>query len=219
MKKNFILSSLLTIGLLGALQAQVGIGTMSPNAQLTIDPGTSDTAPLELTPLTTAPGTNLSGGQMAVINGELYFYDTTRSEWLSVTTMPLTFARNGDIDTQSLYFGGRITNQNAQAVMPLDGTIVHISGISQAVMPLDGTIVHISGISSAGNATKEFQLRIRNGGTNVSATTFNFSGNAYNDTAVDIDFSAGDVIALRARDDGNGVITNPSIIVWVKWRQ
>ena len=202
MKKNFILSSLLTIGLLGALQAQVGIGTMSPNAQLTIDPGTSDTAPLELTPLTTAPGTNLSGGQMAVINGELYFYDTTRSEWLSVTTMPLTFARNGDIDTQSLYFGGRITNQNAQAVMPLDGTIVHISGIS-----------------SAGNATKEFQLRIRNGGTNVSATTFNFSGNAYNDTAVDIDFSAGDVIALRARDDGNGVITNPSIIVWVKWRQ
>ena len=202
MKKNFILSSLLTIGLLGALQAQVGIGTMSPNAQLTIDPGTSDTAPLELTPLTTAPGTNLSGGQMAVINGELYFYDTTRSEWLSVTTMPLTFARNGDIDTQSLYFGGRITNQNAQAVMPLDGTIVHISGIS-----------------SAGNATKEFQLRIRNGGTNVSATTFNFSGNAYNDTAVDIDFSAGDVIALRARDDGNGVITNPSIIVRVKWRQ
>ena len=71
MQKNLILSSLLTIGLIGALQAQVGIGTMNPNAQLTIDSGVSGIAPLELTDLSSAPNTNLAGGQLAVINEDV----------------------------------------------------------------------------------------------------------------------------------------------------
>ena len=202
MQKNLILSSLLTIGLIGALQAQVGIGTMNPNAQLTIDSGVSGIAPLELTDLSSAPNTNLAGGQLAVINDELYFYEPGRAEWLSVTTMPLEFTRNGSVSDNNLYFGGRVTNQNAGAVMPLDGTIVHISAIS-----------------SGGNTTKRFQLRVRNGGANVSSTDISLVSGAYNDTSADIDFSAGDVIALRARDDGNGDVNNPSFIVWIKWRQ
>lgn len=202
MKKNYLLCSLLAFGLMGTLHAQVGIGTMSPNAQLTINPGTTGLAPLELTPVITAPTTDLAAGQMAVINNELYFYEAGRSEWLSVSTMPMTYARGGSVSDENIYFGGRVLSQNAQSPMPLDGTIVHISAAS-----------------SGGNATKRFQVRVRNGGSNVSVNEFNMVSNAYTETGTDIDFSAGDVIAVRARDDGNGDINNPTVVLWIKWRR
>lgn len=202
MKKNLFLCSLLAIGLIGTIQAQVGIGTSSPNAQLTVDPGATGLAPLELTNLSSAPNTNLAAGQLAVIGSELYFFDSIRRKWLSVTTMPLEFTRGGVVTDQNLYFGGRVINQN-----------------SGAVMPFDGTIVHISAISSGGNATKRFQVRVRNGGANVSSDDISLVGGAFNQTTTDIDFSAGDLIVVRARDDGNGDVNNPSVIVWVKWRQ
>lgn len=183
-------------------KAQVGIGTINPTAQLTIDAGSSGIAPLELTNTSTAPTTNLNAGQLAVINNELYYYEPNRGHWLSVTTIPINFVRNGNVSNQNMYFGGRITNQNAGAVMPKNGTIVHISATS-----------------SGGNATKRFELRVRNGGANVSVTDINLVDNGLNDDTVDIDFSAGDNIALRARDDGNGDIANPSAILWIKWRE
>lgn len=185
-----------------AIFAQVGIGTVNPNAQLTIDSGTTDLAPIELTPMAAAPGTSLNGGQMVVINNELYLYDTTRSHFLSVSTSQLAFTRNGNADDTNLYFGGRITNQN-----------------SGAVMPFDGTIVHVSGISAGGSATKEFELRVRSGGATINNQTINLAANAYNDTTTDIDFSAGDVIVMRVIDDGTGTVNNPAFTVWVKWRQ
>ncbi|WP_435579630.1 hypothetical protein [Gilvibacter sp.] len=183
-------------------KAQVGIGTTTPTAQLTIDAGSSGIAPLELTNTTTAPTHNLSGGQIAVINNELYFYEPDRSHWLSVTTIPVAFVRNGSVSNQNLYFSGRITNQS-----------------SGAVMPKNGTIIAISGISSGGNGEKRFQLRVRNDGSDQSVTDVSLDDNVLNDDEVNIDFSAGDNITMRARDDGNGDVNNPSIILWIKWRE
>lgn len=184
------------------LYAQVGIGTTNPTAQLTINAGGSGLAPLELTNTSTAPNNNLNAGQIAVIQNELYFYEPAREEWLSVSTMPLEFVRNGNVNSQNLFFGGKVTNQN-----------------SQAAMPFNGTIVHISAVSAGGNATKRFEIRVRNGGENVVTSDFNLIDNAFNDTNANIDFSAGDVITMRARDDGNGTVSNPTIILWVKWRK
>lgn len=200
MKQILTLCSILLIA--GTLNAQVGIGTTNPTAQLTIDTGGSGIAPIELANISTAPDQNLKAGQLSVIDNELYFYEPQRGEWLSVSTMPLEFVRNGNVNSQNLFFGGKVTNQN-----------------SQAAMPFNGTIVHISAVSAGGNATKRFEIRVRNGGENVVTSDFNLIDNAFNDTNANIDFSAGDVITMRARDDGNGTVSNPTIILWVKWRK
>ncbi|NQX77054.1 hypothetical protein [Gilvibacter sp.] len=183
-------------------KAQVGIGTTTPTAQLTIDAGSSGIAPLELTNTTTAPTHNLSGGQIAVINNELYFFEPTRSHWFSVTTIPITFARNGNVNNSNLYFGGRITNQN-----------------SGAPMLKNGTIIGVSATSSGGSATKRFELRVRNDGSDVSVTDLSLSDNELYDDTLNIDFSEGDTLTMRARNDGDGDVSNPSIILWIKWRE
>lgn len=185
-----------------AATAQVGIGTTTPTAQLTIDVGTSGLAPLELTNTSTAPTTNLNAGQLAVINNELYFYEPNRGHWLSVTTIPIPFTRSGNVNSQNLYFDGRIANQN-----------------SGAHMPKNGTIVHVSATSSGGSATKRFQILVRNGGSDVSVTDVSLVANNLNDDSLDIDFSAGDSLTMRARDDGDGDVSNPSVILWIKWRE
>ncbi len=183
--------------------AQVGIGTITPNGQLTIDSGTTDLAPLELVPMAAVPTTNLSAGQFTVIGDEMYLYDSSRSKWLSVSTMQLAYTRAGNaVSNQNLYYGGRVANVNGGAIMPFNGTIVHISSNS-----------------SGGNATKRFEIRIRNGGANVSVDDFNLVGGIYTDLNQDIDFSIGDNINVRARDDGNGDVSNPSVILWIKRRE
>lgn len=72
---SLILLSLLL--LCNMLKAQVGIGTLTTSAQLTLETGTTNIA----------PSVNLVGRQISVIDNELYFYNDILSKWLSVGTM------------------------------------------------------------------------------------------------------------------------------------
>lgn len=193
---------LLTIFLLLPVlaNAQVGVGTLTPNGMLTVDASAETTAALELIPQAT-PTTNLANGQLAVIGDKLYMYDLTRTAWLSVESTALQFGRNNSSDTQVLQYGGTM-----------------VSGISGALMPLDGTIVAISAMGSSGDDT-DINLRARDAtNTNSVNTTFTLASLRYTDTAANFDFSAGDYITARARD-ATTTTENLTVIVWVKWRQ
>lgn len=181
-------------------QAQVGIGTSSPSAELEIVGSDTGIPVLELTPQS-APTGNTTG-QLAVIGDLLYMYDDTRGKWLSVESTTFQFGKNGNTNSQNLEFGGAM-----------------VSGSSGPLMPFDGTIVAITANSSGGTSTKEFQVRVRNGTTNISSTSFNLSSNIYNNSSLNIDFSAGDYITTRARDNSDGNVSNPGIVVWIKWRK
>ncbi len=181
--------------------AQVGIGTVSPSATLTIDSGSDPIAALELVPQA-VPTTNLADGQLAVINGNLYMYDdSVRNSWLSVETVALQFGRNGNVDTDNLHFGGNM-----------------VSGVSGALMPSDGTIVAITAMAASG-ADTNINIRARDAaGTNSIDETFSLASLRYTDNTANLQFSAGEYITARARDAAT-TATDVTVVIWVKWRQ
>ncbi|WP_299683083.1 hypothetical protein [uncultured Dokdonia sp.] len=180
--------------------AQVGIGTISPNGMLTVDASSGTTAALELVAQPT-PTTSLANGQLAVIGNMLYMYDGSRSKWLSIESTAIQYARDGSSDDNQLLYGGDLT-----------------SGVSGSLMPLDGTIVAIAAMGSAGDDT-DINIRARDAtNTNSINETITLSSLRYIDNAVNLDFNAGDFITARARD-ASTTTTNLSLVIWVKWRQ
>ena len=77
------------------LFAQVGIGTITPNAELEIKSNSTLPA-LELNPQTAPVGT--ATGQIAVIGDKLYMFDVTRAKWLSVEATMLNFGLENGTD-------------------------------------------------------------------------------------------------------------------------
>lgn len=181
--------------------SQVGIGTVTPSAELEINATPTGIPALQLNPQTTPTGTAM--GQLAVVGDKLYMYDDTRGKWLSVESTALHFARGGANRNDSpLRFSGVISNQN-----------------SGSYMPLDGTIVYISAMINAGDDSKEFLIERRDSsGFVATAATFNLSGEVYSNASANIDFNAGEYLITRISGTG-GTVNNPNIIIWVKWRQ
>lgn len=197
--KRCIVFVLFFVGFTPILSAQIGVGTNSPTAKLEIESDDAGIPALELNPQSNPVGTD--PGQIAVIGDELFMFDITRSKWLSITTMPLQFGRNGDANAQNINFGGNM-----------------VSGTSGPLMPKDGTIVGITINSAGGNATKEFQIRVRKDNSTSATESVNLEDNEYNNMSVNVDFEAGEFITVRARDNGNGAVEDPAIVVWVKWK-
>jgi len=187
------------------VQAQVGIGTTSPEATLhvvgsfKVENSGSEPA-LEIIPQANPTGSTT--GQLAVIGDLLYMYDATRAKWLSVESSALQFGRNGNTNSQVLEFGGGMQ-----------------SGSSGPIMPFNGTIIGITANTSGGASTKEFQVRVRNSSGTQSSINFNLISNTYSDIDTNNNFSAGDYLTVRARDNGDGNVSNPGVVVWVKWRK
>ncbi|MDC3388316.1 hypothetical protein OAX11_02270 [Flavobacteriaceae bacterium] len=75
---SLILLSLLL--LCNMLKAQVGIGTLTTSAQLTLETGTTNIANLGLGNIFVVPSVNLVGRQISVIDNELYFYNDILSK-------------------------------------------------------------------------------------------------------------------------------------------
>ncbi len=198
MKKATYLIALLCFNYYGF--TQVGIGTTNPSAELEIQTTNAGIPALELNNQTAPIGTTT--GQLSLIGDKLYMYDATRSKWLSLETIALQYARNGNFDNSRLFFGGNLQNAN-----------------SGAMMPLNGTIIGVSAISAGGNTSKQFQVRIRNGNTNQPGTfTFNLVNRQYISTTDNADFNAGDYINVHVQSAGSNV-SNPAVILWIKWRQ
>jgi hypothetical protein len=179
--------------------AQVGVGTVNPSAQLEIVGTNTGIPALELNPQTAPTGSET--GQLAVIGDELYMYDATRGKWLSMQATPLQWSRNGDAGNETLRFGGDTRAINTGASMPFDGTIVYITANA-----------------AGGNASKGFEVRIKSGVTIKSTTAFNLTSSVFRKTDYNVNFVAGDYINVFANNTGADV-TDPAVIVWVKWRK
>jgi hypothetical protein len=187
---------------LGCLNAQVGIGTLTPSAELEIEGTNTGIPAFELNPQSGPTGS--ATGQLAVIGDKLYMYDDTRGKWLSTETTALNYGWAGSADNQVLWFGGDV-----ESIGP--------------VMPYDGTIVYVTVNSDGGNATKRMDLQI-NGtdvGNNADPTLdgrFNLTTGSFSYNAFNIDFNSGDYLTILAANPGGGVV-DPVAIIWVKWRE
>jgi hypothetical protein len=103
---------------------------------ITVDTGavvlnaTSGTdSPLELTPTSTMPTTNLADGQITVADdGLVYAYDATRAKWLSVHRETFVFGRRGKTNSMYLsFFGSRLASNNSGLRLLRNATIVGMS--------------------------------------------------------------------------------------------
>ena len=157
---------------------------------------TNGNAPLQLTNLSSAPTANLTSGQLAVVNGVLVAFDSTRNKWLSVdrTHIPYT-ARFGD---------GNYLSSN-----------IH-SDINAGYTSLDnGTIVGVTAAGGVGNQTKTFYMR-KNGST-TPLYSFQLVNGKFVANNLNIDYSQGDVIQIYC-EPGNGPINSPNVTLTVATR-
>ena len=199
-RRFFILLSALSLYI---SVAQVGIGTTNPTAELEIATTNTGLPALELNPQTAPAGTTT--GQLAVIGDRLFMFDATRSKWLSVAETAIQFARDGNVNTQTLRFGGDMVNGGLGPLMPRNGTIIAVTA------------------TTFSNSTKSFELRVReyNPGTGATTTTQSHTFSLINfehiDQNLNIDFNTNDFITVRGSTGGNA--QDPAIVIWVKWRE
>lgn len=154
-------------------------------------------APLQLTPITNTPTTNVAGGQIANIDGILYNYDDIRNKWLSVYQPSISFqARKGDANYLSTGFHGDLN-----------------SGYSAL---RDGTILGIAAQGGSGNQSKSFS--IRKNGVMTDIDIFSLTTGSYINDIKDIDFVAGDVIQLYCSATG-APVNDPRINIIIAWRK
>ena len=117
-----------------------GGSTISVDSGPVVLNASNNYAPLQLSPISYVPTTNVQGGQIANINGILYNYDDTRSKWLSVYQPSISFqTRKGDANYLSTGFHSDLN-----------------SGYSAL---RDGTILGITAQGGSGNQSKSFSIR------------------------------------------------------------
>ena len=157
------------------------------------------------TPISDLPVTQITGLDITTINGQpmLTLEDTTRgNKILSVAEQTLTYAENqlGDQDWI------RVANANdidSGYVMDFDGTLVFATG------HCENTGVGVS---------KDVRLFINGVDNGVVGTLSGGADVSFTSTTLDIDFSQGDKIRLRADNGAGGAIQDTIVKLTVKWR-
>lgn len=145
-------------------------------------------------------GSNIT---ISTIAGQLIptFSDTTRSKQLSVESPSYMFAEAYLSDSDWIQIGSA-SDSNSGYIMPFDGTVISMSAHCE----------------NDNGASKGIWLYIN---TTNQGTIGSFGGvgsnSSFNITNVDINFSAGDRIRLRANTTG-GSIQDTVVTVRVRWR-
>ena len=179
--------------------AQVGIGTITPNAELEIKSNSTLPA-LELNPQTAPVGT--ATGQIAVIGDKLYMFDVTRAKWLSVEATMLNFGLENGTDNQFLEYVGDIISSGPK-------------------MPHAGTIVYVTMNASGGQSNKQVQLYRNNVAVpdDLDVTLdglLQLSGYSFSNTVYNLE--KGDHLKVKVGSAGSNV-NDLSVLLWVKWRK
>lgn len=139
--------------------------------------------------------TNSPVGSITIINGDLYFRDATRNNKLLSAAECQYMWSESSINGQYMGIGDV---QNAD---------------TGYLIPSDFTLTKVSVISAAGNATKQFEIRVNNNTVN----TFNLIDNQYINTTLNIDLFAGDVLKMFVSGAGSSV-RGAVAILYGKWR-
>lgn len=151
-------------------------------------------------------GSSISGLTTTDINGHpmLTLEDTTRADKvLTVAETHLMFAEN------------KLTNQDWIQIANAN------DADSSFIANFDGTVVNISAhCENTGGNSKEIRLYINGVNTGGLGILSGGANATINDTTLDIDFSQGDRIRLRAADFiiPSGNIQDTVIKLTVKWR-
>jgi len=181
-------------------QGGAGLGRV-----ITVDTGavkldaTSGTyAPIELTEQSALPTSGLAAGQMAVKDGILCVYDGTRSKWLSVQRIYLTFGRKGNTSNQYLAFGaGNLPSNNSGYRIPRNATIVSIT------TQLDA------------NGTADMRLRTNDNAANIATLSIS-AALGDQDNTINVDIASGDFVQMYS--DNATSIADPMVIVEIAYR-
>jgi hypothetical protein len=170
--------------------------TIDSSGPVILDSSTTTNAPFEIVSTTAAPTTNLATGQMAVVNGEFYMYDSIRGKWLSVDKRDVSFqVRYGD----GIYLATGVQTDHATGWTALN----------------NGTIIGITAVGGYGNQTKSFS--VRKNGVDTDLLSFSLTTGKYSSASTNLDFSAGDVIQVYCTATG-GPIFSPRVSLNVAWR-
>lgn len=132
---------------------------------------------------------------MVILDESLFICDASRGKWLSSETMIYPFGRGGDVFNQYLDYAS-VTNGN-----------------SGAKLLKNATIIEITAESSCENATKSFDIEL-----STSTSTFSLVDGEHSSNIVDIDVNEDDYKAIFVRNAGTDV-TNPTVILHLKWRE
>lgn len=181
-------------------QGGAGIGrTITVDSQaVKLDATTGTDAPLELTPLSSLPTTNLSGGQLAIKDGILYCYCDTRSKWLSVDRKFLIFGRQGVTKVQYLPFSaGNMPSNNSGLRMVRNATIVSLS----------------AQLDSSGTGT--FNILKNDAAGVVTSLAISAATNA-GDTTINVDLTVADFLQCKMSSDAG--VEDPLLIVEIAFR-
>ena len=158
--------------------AGAGRTITADSGAVVIDRAAATNAALELVPKAAAPTTGLNGGQFHVdsATGLVYVYDATRSKWLSIQRLLVSFGRKGQTRDQYLnFFGGELTSNNAGLRLIRDCTLV--------------------GASMQFNTSGTGSIEVRRNDTATAVHTHTVTAAlGSQDGAVDVDFAAGDSI-------------------------
>jgi len=161
-------------------------------------PGANAYAPLRLTDLTAAPTSSLAAGDVAVIDGELYAYDATRSKWLSVHRNNVSFG---------------LRRADSRYLMTSDNFSNRFNGF---LINKDACIVSVFARAASGNINKSFQIR-RN--ANVSSLgTYSLSAGNYLDNSLNINLNAGEYVQVFA-DGVNGAANDFTVQLEIAYRK
>lgn len=194
--KKFIIIFILSIS---GLHAQVGIGTSTPNSALEIRSVSDDLPALELNPQTAPQGTVT--GQLAVIGDKLFLFDDVRDKWLTVESTVFNFGKDSWAADDYLEYAGDIDDSGPQ-------------------MPFAGTIVYATINTTDGDPSHTGSIRVFNGPDDPAIAgqeplVLNQGSRVYKE--VDMDFEAGQTLRVYIDPSGWGV-ENPSVVLWIKWR-
>jgi hypothetical protein len=178
-----------------------GVGrTINADAgAVVIDSGVATTAPFQLTPKGSLPTTGLLDGQLAIKDGLLYIYDSTRTKWLSVHREILVFGRRRSVRNQYLNFAvGNLSSNNSGYRIPRNATIVAMTGQLDA------------------NGTCDMRVRRNDVATNIATLTIT-SANGAIDVSTNIDVNANDF--LQSYLSASSSVQDPVFMVELAWRE
>lgn len=145
----------------------------------------------------------LTGQDGATSEPLAFIFDTTRSKNLSIETAQYVFSDNSMASNDFILIASNL-NAAVGYVLPYDGTIIRITAYSNNGNGSSKNMsVYLDDTEFAG------QLTI-GAASNVPVTATN--------TDVNIDFSAGNLLRLRARAGSGGSVLSPAFSVFVKWR-
>lgn len=152
-------------------------------------------APLQITPDTSAPTQNLAEGQLSVVGGITYQYDSTKNKWLSINRETASF---------NARFGcGNYLSSDKHGGLNSGFTVLR-----------KGTITGITSIVGWGTQNKTFH--IMKNGVFSSVQSFTMTSGKLVDNTLSLDVIAGDTIQIYFEPGAQAY--SPKVNLEIAWR-